>query len=136
MTDAERELIDHPPTAKELFENGRREFFDGHYFEAHDIWEEFWHRLHGPDRRYLQGMIHLAVGAYHFENGNETGARSQWMKAVLKLGEYPKDHWGVDVSTWVQWIGGYLNGAAPGPHPKTLPFQSDRFPVALKMALD
>ena len=134
MTDAETESQDRALLAKRLFEEGRGEFLAGRYFEAHDIWEDFWHSLRGPDRRYLQGLIHLAVGAYHYGNGNSAGARSQWKKAVVKVGEYPKCHWGVDVSAWVQWIGAYLDGNVMGPLPVELPFQTDRFPSLLPLA--
>jgi hypothetical protein len=134
MTNGENVSLDSTLHGKQLFEEGRREFLAGRYFEAHDIWEDFWHALHGPDRRYLQGLIHLAVGAYHHGNGNEAGARSQWEKAVLKLGEYPACHWGIDVSAWVQWIGVYLEGNPAGPLPVEMPFQPDRFPSHLPMA--
>jgi uncharacterized protein len=125
---------DYTTHGKQLFEHGRQEFLDGRYFEAHDIWEELWQRLLGSDRRYLQGLIHLTVGAYHFENGNARGARSQWKKAALKIGEYPKGHWGIDVSAWLGWIGLYLEGDSRGPFPTDLPFQSERFPSYLPMS--
>jgi len=134
MTNGENVSLDSTLHGKQLFQDGRREFLAGQYFEAHDIWEEFWHTLHGPDRRYLQGLIHLAVGAYHYGNRNTAGARSQWKKAVLKLGEYPACHWGTDVSVWVQWIGVYLEGNPAGPLPVEMPFQPDRFPSHLPMA--
>jgi hypothetical protein len=136
VADGEMESQDRAPTAKQLFEDGRREFLAGRYFEAHDIWEELWHRLRGPDRRYLQGLIHLAVGAYHYGNGNAAGARSQWEKAVRKLGEYPACHWGVDASGWVRWIGAYLEGNSPEPMPAHLPFQPERLPLHLPLASD
>ena len=134
MTDALTEPQDGFPLAMRLFERGRGEFLAGRYFEAHDIWEDLWHSLRGPDKRYLQGLIHLAVGAYHYGNGNRRGARSQWQKAVIKVGEYPAGHWGVDVSGWVEWVNAYLAGDETKPIPAGLPFQSDRFPTMLPLA--
>ena len=136
MSNAKEGRIEPAPSAIQLFEDGHREFVAGRFFEAHDIWEEFWHRLHGPDRRYLQGLIHLAVGAYHFENENHAGARSQWSKAAIKLGEYPEGHWGVDRREWIAWIRSYIETKPHGPFPGGLPFERDQFPQSLRLALD
>ena len=118
---------------RRLFDEGLREFREGGYFEAHDLWEEFWQELRGSDRRFLQGLIHLAVGTYHLENGNERGAHSQLRKAMIKTGEYPPGHWGVDRSEWMLWIEQYLDGSV-SPHPRTLPFAESQFPATLPMA--
>lgn len=120
--------------ARKLFEEGRSEFMASRYFEAHDIWEDLWQSLRGPDRRYLQGLIHLAVGAYHWENKNEVGARSQWQKAAQKLAPYPSGHWGIDVSFWMVWVKAWLRGGTDDPHPVDLPYEPGLFPRQMTMA--
>ena len=121
-------------TPLEFFEDGFREFRGGLYFEAHDTWEEFWQRLRGPDRRFLQALIHLAVGAYHFENGNMHGAKSQWSKSRDKLRPYPPGHWGVDASEWITWIELFLQAGASAHFPPNLHFEQRRFPATFIMA--
>jgi len=116
------------------FESGFREFSQGRYFEAHDIWEDLWHGLRGPDRRFLQGLIHLAVGAYHFECQNQPGAASQWGKATVKLNQYPAGHWGVDTRAWLEWIEQFRNRQTTATDLPKLSFERCRFPVALKIA--
>ncbi|MBD3299718.1 MAG: DUF309 domain-containing protein [candidate division Zixibacteria bacterium] len=133
MTDPFEEEDDHR-TPIEFFDDGFREFSEGLYFEAHDTWEEFWHRLRGPDRRFLQALIHLAVGAYHYENGNTSGARSQWGKCRDKLRPYPEGHWGVDASEWITWIEAYLADRSLPPFPPALRFKQSEFPPNLTMA--
>ncbi|GAB4314040.1 MAG: hypothetical protein Kow0074_00850 [Candidatus Zixiibacteriota bacterium] len=133
MTDSLEEENDSR-TPLEFFEDGYREFCEGRYFEAHDTWEEFWHRLRGSDRRFLQGLIHMAVGAYHYENGNTSGARSQWGKCRDKLEPYPAGHWGVDVSDWIAWIEHYLEGRDMESFPPRLRFERSGFPSDLIMA--
>lgn len=117
-----------------LFAEGIREFCLGRYFEAHDLWEEFWQELRGPDRLFLQGLIHLAVGTYHYDNGNLSGARSQLGKAMAKLNRYPTLHWGVDTSTWLKWADRLVSGETDVPHSDDLPFDETRFPGQLTMA--
>lgn len=121
-----------PP--REHFELGLREFRQARYFEAHDIWEDFWHGLRGPDRRFVQGLIHLAVGAYHYENGNHAGATSQWGKADTKLNEYPPGHWGVDTSAWLEWIVRYRRDKTADADLPTLTFEASGFPTHLTLA--
>ncbi|HUU44352.1 MAG TPA: DUF309 domain-containing protein [Acidobacteriota bacterium] len=131
--DDDRQSIDQTE-ARRLFETGLVEFNTGRYFEAHDIWEELWHALRGPDRRYLQALIHLAVGAYHHENHNDKGARSQWQKALAKLDPYPDPHWGVATIPWRTWISSFLNGASVDDHPPGLVLDPDGFPSRLPLA--
>lgn len=77
------------------FLRGIREFNEGRFFEAHDILEDLWHGYREPDRVFLQGLIQMAVGFYHFENGNLKGARSQFSKACAKFEAFMPSHWGL-----------------------------------------
>jgi predicted metal-dependent hydrolase len=54
------------------------------YFAAHDDWEEVWQDLSGHRRMFWQAMIQLAVGGYHFTNGNLRGCLGLWQKALQK----------------------------------------------------
>ncbi|MBI3587020.1 MAG: DUF309 domain-containing protein [Ignavibacteriales bacterium] len=76
----------------ERFHEGIREFNRGYFFEAHDILEDLWHEYRESDRLFLQGLIQVAVGFYHFENRNLKGARSQFSKACAKLEPYQPIH--------------------------------------------
>lgn len=119
---------------KRLFLEGMHEFCTGGYFEAHDLWEEFWQELRGPDRVFVQALIHLAVGTYHHENGNIKGAHSQLGKAATKLSKYPPGHWGVTTDDWLAWIGGVLAGHEVERPTGGLQFDIDRFPAHFPMA--
>lgn len=119
---------------KRLFAEGVRQFCEGGYFEAHDLWEEFWQELRGPDRVFVQALIHLAVGTYHFENGNMKGAKSQLGKAATKLAKYPAGHWGVTTTRWVEWAKSVVDGHATSIPSGGIAFLSERFPATLPMA--
>ncbi len=50
-------------------------FFNaGDFFEAHEVWEDLWADSHGDERKFVQGLIHAAVGLHHFSVGNLGGA--------------------------------------------------------------
>ena len=53
---------------------GVRLFNDHDFFEAHEVWEDYWTELAGADRRFVQGLIQAAVGLVHVGNGNLRGA--------------------------------------------------------------
>ncbi len=135
-------MPDHEPAdtetsyemGKRLFLEGMHEFSSGGYFEAHDLWEEFWQELRGPDRVFVQALIHLAVGTYHHENGNVNGAHSQLGKAATKLAKYPPGHWGVTTDDWLTWIGNVLANREASRPDTGLQFDIDKFPAHFPMA--
>ena len=70
---------------QEPFEKGLIFFDAGRYFEAHEVWEDLWRATTGLDRILYQGLIQAAVGLYHLQRGNATGASSQLAKSVVHL---------------------------------------------------
>ena len=92
------------PEDREGFAKGVTAFRAGDYYLAHDLWEEVWHSYPLADRRFLQGLIHVAVGAYHLQCENRKGCRSQFRKATDKLSPFAPKHWGIDVELLLQGI--------------------------------
>ncbi len=82
----------------ELFDQGLEAFQQGRYFEAHELWEELWTPLEGPERRRLQGLIHFAVGLHHRERNNRVGAVRQLRKGLAKTADCPAGWRGVHVA--------------------------------------
>ena len=56
-----------------MLERGRALFDGGRYFEAHEVWEELWHRERGEGRKALQGLIQIAAGLYKAGLGQPRG---------------------------------------------------------------
>lgn len=71
-----------------LFQKGLAEYEKGDYFEAHEAWEDLWSDYNFPDRKFIQGLIQLAVSFVHLGNGNLTGARNLLKKCENKFAEY------------------------------------------------
>jgi len=88
-----RDEIDH------LFDQAIRQFNDGNYFECHDSLELIWMQISSRKRSFYQGMLHIAVGLYHFENKNYRGARNQLFKAVERLVHFQPSFSGIDVDS-------------------------------------
>ena len=86
------------------FAKGVTAFRTGDFYLAHDLWEEVWHSYSPADRRFLQGLIHIAVGAYHLQCGNRKGCRSQFRKAADKLSPFLPKHWGIDVGRVLEGV--------------------------------
>jgi hypothetical protein len=68
------------------------------WFDAHEALEEEWRDAPGPERDFLQGLVHVTVAWYHASRGNAPGASRQLAKATRRLGPYAPSHRGVDVT--------------------------------------
>ncbi len=71
----------------------RREFF-----LCHEVLEELWTPERGPNRLFLQAVIHVAVACYHCQRANWRGAEGQFTKALRKLHPYLPAWEGVDTA--------------------------------------
>jgi len=73
---------------EDLLRAGIELFNERQFFRCHEVLEEAWTPERGARRIFLQALIHLAVGLYHWERGNLTGAAGQLRKGLDKLGAY------------------------------------------------
>jgi predicted metal-dependent hydrolase len=68
------------------------------FFVCHEVLEEVWTPERDPRRRFLQSLIHMAVGMYHCERRNPEGAARQLRKGLRKLGDYLPEYEGIDTA--------------------------------------
>src|SRR5262249_11859142 len=73
-------------------------FNAGRYFEAHEIWEEIWLRSSGEEKLFYQMLIQSAVGLYHFERNNWSGARGMHRRVTEKLAALPRLYMSLDLA--------------------------------------
>lgn len=65
------------------------------YFECHEVMEELWlEEGRGP---LYQGLLQVAVGLYHYRNGNLGGAIKLFTAALAKLEDVPAEILGIDL---------------------------------------
>lgn len=74
----------------ERLEPGRGAFNRGEYFVAHELWEQAWHELAGADRLFTQGLIQLAAGLHHLQQGRPRPAVALLRKGLQKLADCPE----------------------------------------------
>ncbi|HZS49213.1 MAG TPA: DUF309 domain-containing protein [Bryobacterales bacterium] len=76
------------PSRQAAFRHGIDLFNHGRFFECHEVLEEIWTPCRGPERLFLQALIHFAVGFYHHQRKNDEGAARQLRKGLKKLEAY------------------------------------------------
>jgi uncharacterized protein len=67
------------------------------FYEAHEVWENLWADTQGPNRRFYQGLIQVAVCLHHFGNGNIRGAKKLYFGCQTYLNDYRPHYLGVDL---------------------------------------
>ncbi len=82
---------------KRQFQTAVEQFNRQLFFECHDTLEDLWMEIRNAERNFFQGLLHLAVGFYHFENENFRGSFSQLSKADQKLSRFPLRYRGVEI---------------------------------------
>lgn len=115
---------------REKFEKGVALFNARDFFECHDVIEEIWMEWRGPDRKFFQGIIHVAVGFYHLDNENYRGSRSQLSKGIAKLEQFQPAYYDIElkifltqVSSCLQWVTQREQGL------ETVPFDAGSIPT-------
>lgn len=70
------------------------------YFECHEVMEELW--LEEGRNPLYQGLLQIAVGLYHFRNGNTSGSIKLFSQGIEKLERYPEHGLGIDLGELVR----------------------------------
>lgn len=73
-------------------------FNEEDFFECHDVLEELWSETLGPEKRFYQGLIQIAISLFHFGNENYGGARKLYESSRKYLQEYLPTYQGIDVA--------------------------------------
>ena len=92
------------------------------FFEAHEVLEDVWRVAPDRERRFLQGLIQVAVALHHHSRGNLVGCRSLLDRARRNLGTYPAEYGGVDLAGLLdsvdRWRDALHQGSPAPPFPK------------------
>jgi predicted metal-dependent hydrolase len=65
------------------------------FFEAHEALEDVWRAAPQSEKKFLQGLIQVAVALHHHGNGNLAGARSVLKRAFRNLSLFPEGYGGI-----------------------------------------
>jgi predicted metal-dependent hydrolase len=84
-------------------------FNRGEYWHAHEVWEEEWTPdRKGPDAGFYKGIIQVAAGCLHYTRHNRRGAVNKWRSGAGYLRPYLPSHKGLDLTSLVTTVDGFL----------------------------
>jgi uncharacterized protein len=110
---------------RQEYERGLGLFNRGEFYEAHEVLEDVWRPCRSEERRFLQGVIQVAVALHHHSTGNHVGAASLLARALRNLDAYPEAYLGLDLGGFRQacrrWGEALANGGPLPPPPQLLP---------------
>src|SRR5437879_13755126 len=79
------------------FAEGINLFNRAEFFEAHEVLEDVWRAAPAAEKRFLQGLIQVAVALHHYSKENRVGTRSLLARARRNLSGYPDEFGGIDL---------------------------------------
>jgi uncharacterized protein len=92
------------------------------FFEAHEVLEDVWRAAPAAEKKFLQGMVQIAVAFHHYSTGNRIGMRSVLERAIRNLGENPGRFGELNLpvlkKSLNQWRDAVDTGGSPPPLPR------------------
>jgi predicted metal-dependent hydrolase len=85
------------------FRTGIELFNEGHYWHAHEAWEDIWKvEDDAQSRLFYKGIIQTAAALVHWQRGNSRGLTLNWRKARAKLQQLPPRFNGLDLELLIK----------------------------------
>ena len=91
------------------------------FFDAHEALEDVWRAAPPAEKKFLQGLIQVAVALYHHGNGNSVGARSVLRRAFRNLSRYPENFGGINSALLLNSISAWQRALDEGTPVPPLP---------------
>jgi predicted metal-dependent hydrolase len=96
-------------------------FNRANFLDAHEALEDIWRAAPGPEKKFLQGLIQVAVALYHHGNGNVIGARSVLRRGFRNLSRYPEGFGGIHLAGLLNSISDWQRALDEGTPVPALP---------------
>jgi len=104
------------------FARGISLFNHGHFFEAHEVLEDVWRAAPAEEKKFLQGLVQLAVAFHHHSTGNRVGMRSVMERGMRNLGGQAEGFCGIELAPLMEsltvWRAALENGQTLPPLPR------------------
>ena len=105
---------------------GIKLFNDGHFWHAHEEWEDAWKAETDPTLRlFYKGIIQTAAALVHWQRGNPRGIHRNWHKARPKLSDVPAVVFGLDLPALIAAMDRFEAAEGAGLSPPRLEIQGD-----------
>ena len=73
-------------------------FNERDFYDCHEALEELWLDYFGPDRRFYQGLIHLATAYQLLWRQRLPGSKARFASTLTYLADYPENHLGLNLN--------------------------------------
>jgi predicted metal-dependent hydrolase len=75
------------------------------FFDAHEALEDIWRAAPPENKKFLQGMVQIAVAFHHYSKGNRIGMRSVLERAIRNLSEPSGSFGQIQLAVLLQSLG-------------------------------
>ena len=103
---------------RKLLEEGITLFNRGEFFDCHEVLEALWLESSGDRKKFLQGLIQVAVALHHLHNRNRVGAERLLAAGMEKLREYAPEDELIDVNALLAALAPLRNQISAGESPE------------------
>ena len=100
--DEEREEYLGSLSAEELLQLGIELYNAGHYWNAHEAWEEVWLDAEHGLRAFYQGLIQITAAFVHVTRNEYPGSIRLLQSGIAKLEGYPPSFMGIELKPLVE----------------------------------
>jgi uncharacterized protein len=80
-------------------------FNSAKFFDAHEALEDVWRAAPPENKKFLQGLVQVAVAFHHYSTGNRVGMRSVLERAIRNLAEPPGSFGQIRLTALIQSLG-------------------------------
>jgi predicted metal-dependent hydrolase len=84
------------------------------FFDAHEVWEDVWRAAPPEEKKFLQGLIQIAVAFHHHSTGNLIGARSLLDRGTRNLQGYPEEHGELRLAVFLHSLAAWKRALSDG----------------------
>ncbi|HXM59599.1 MAG TPA: DUF309 domain-containing protein [Terriglobales bacterium] len=80
-------------------------FNNAEFFDAHEALEDIWRAAPPENKKFLQGLIQVAVAFHHYSTGNRVGMRSVLERAIKNLSQPAGSFGGIELTALLKSLG-------------------------------
>jgi uncharacterized protein len=96
-------------------------FNNADFFDAHEALEDVWRAAPPENKKFLQGLIQVAVAFHHYSTGNRVGMRSVLERAIRNLAEPAGSFGQIQLPALLQSLGQWREALDKNSPPPALP---------------
>ena len=116
----------YTPRSTLIYAEGIRLFNSGHYWHAHEQWEQCWLGAPEPQATFYKGLIQMAAALVHWQRGNPRGLWRNWAKGRPRLVALPPSVGGLDLGALIAAMDRFVLAEGRDTEPPLLDYNPTR----------